>query len=105
MTKRKRQELTSGEITPSMISGITLAKPKPPKTSKWDRYHQTQLHSYRGIPPELHKKLVDIAANYGVSVGDIARLFLEYGLKAYTAKELSVMTMEIPGKRIVVFED
>jgi len=103
--KRKRQELTNGEITPSMVSGITLAKPKPPKTSKWDRHHQIQLHSYRGIPPELHKKLVDIAADYEVAVGEVARLFLEHGLKAYTSGELGIETIEIPGKKIIVFDD
>jgi len=105
MTKRKRQDLTDGEITPSLVSGITLAKPKPPKTSKWDHEHQTRLHSYRNIPPELHKKLVEIAADYEVAVGEVARLFLEYGLKAYTSEELRIETVEIPGKKIIVFND
>jgi hypothetical protein len=56
------------------------------------------MASYRGIPPELHEALKEIAAELEVTVGEVARVFLEYGLKAYEAGDLALDPKPLPSK-------
>ena len=59
---------------------------KAKRNRRWEL--QNKVTGYRGIPPELNKALKDIAAELSVSVSDVARAFLEYGLGAYKRREL-----------------
>jgi len=51
--------------------------------------------TYRGIPRELNVALLRIAAEHKVTVGEVARYFLEYALRAYQVGELSLPEVQV----------
>jgi hypothetical protein len=76
----------------------------PPPDSKsgrdrsWDREHNYLVATYRGIPRELHQRIVEIAKKKGVPVGEVARSFLEYALEAYQNGDLELTAQPSLGK-------
>jgi len=54
------------------------------RDNKWERLHRQRkgFVSYRGIPDHVHERLKEIANDLGVPIGEVARAFLEYGIKA-----------------------
>ncbi len=63
---------------------------KRDRTWEKEQRRKAGVATYRGIPQALNKQIADVARELGVPVGDIARAFLEYGLKAYRAGDLSL---------------
>jgi len=58
--------------------------------------------TFRGIPPRLNDELKTVASELGVTVGDLARAFLEYGLEAYRSGELELHAHPVR-KRFTLF--
>jgi len=79
-----------------------------PSRAKRDRSWEKQaakaqgVVTYRGVPPELNKQIKAIADELGVPVGDVARAFLEHGLKAYRNGTLE-LTPEIATGRFALY--
>jgi len=64
---------------------------RPGRDRSWETEQRRKgFVSYRGVPPELQEELKAIAAEHGVTVGDIARRFLEYGRDAYESGALEL---------------
>ena len=79
------------------IPQILQRRPSRAKRNRdWERKHLKV--TYRDIPPELNDTMKDIAVELSVSVSDVARAFLEYGLKAYERGELSLTPSFLIGK-------
>jgi hypothetical protein len=70
--------------------------PGPPSKAKRDRSWEAEqrktagLVAYRGVPAELNEAIKGVAQKLGVSTGEVARAFLEYGLKAFDTGELEL---------------
>jgi hypothetical protein len=86
---------------PALAQRPEVAKKPTPKKREWDRRQredpETTQVSYRGIPRELNRRMVEIAEAEGRSVSQVATLFLAVGLAAYD-KGISLARMaENPG--------
>lgn len=49
------------------------------------------LFTVRGVPPELRKEIQGVARELGVTVGEVVRVFLEYGLREYRGGRLKAV--------------
>ena len=97
------------KLTPEQVTNELLNRSRPgrPRTTKRDRgweRRQRQV-SYRGIPVELQERLKEIAQQHRVTVGEIARAFLEYGIDAYDAGNLQLEPRPVTEKRTLYPDD
>ncbi len=70
------------------------------RNRNWERrmrVEQGQV-SYRGVPEEVNKQVKQIAQELGVTTGEVARRFLEYGLEAYESGRLELEVYRVPGR-------
>lgn len=74
----------------SPLDLIPVAEPRKKKERKWEKEHQAQIATYRGIPAEIHQTLLQLADSLNVPVDEIARAFLEYSLQNYRNGSLSL---------------
>ena len=76
-----------------------LSTPQPRRGRDWDEAHQTEIHTYRGIPEGLHQEVKEIAGQVGVNVGEVARAFLEHGIKVYRQGRLRLDPVIVETKK------
>jgi hypothetical protein len=62
---------------------IPTAVPRKRRDRTWEKTHQDQVATYRGIPPEVREGLICLAGMLNVSLDEVARAFLEYGIAKY----------------------
>jgi hypothetical protein len=60
---------------------IPLAEPKRKRERKWERDHQVEIATYRGIPPEMHQALIRLSDHLSVPVDEVARALIEFSLQ------------------------
>jgi hypothetical protein len=77
----------------STQEGGVVAEVKPSKKKK----PKVHIATFRGIPMKLHQSLKDIAADLGISPGELARYLLENGLDQIAAGEEEVAPSFVPG--------
>jgi len=77
---------------------------KAARNRLWER--RNPAATYRGLPPELHARLKTTAEGLEVTLDDVARAFLEFGLWCFGQGELRIepvlnqkLTLFPPGKR------
>ncbi len=71
------------------IPQILQRRPSRAKRNReWER--KNKVTAYRGIPPELNDAMKDIAIKLSISIGDVARAFLEHGIEAYNRGDLAL---------------
>lgn len=63
----------------AVLEKLRLADPKVNRRP-WDERHRSTQVSYRGFPNGLLEQLRQLAAEMNVSLDDVARAFLEYGI-------------------------
>lgn len=61
---------------------------KRPRDRTWEQANPAI--TFRGVPPELHKAVKEIAQNLHVNVDDVARAFLEYSFRCYELGRLPI---------------
>ena len=84
---------------PSTPEGyIPAPESKTGRNRTWDRQHNYMVVTYRGIPKALHQEIAKIADHKGVSVGEVARAFLEYALDAFQEGSLQLNPRARSGK-------
>jgi len=71
------------------VSGITAAKKR--RNRSWDAAHNGEVATYR-LPIELKVAIHDLADSLGLSPGDVAKAFLEYGINGYKNGKLKLVT-------------
>jgi hypothetical protein len=49
----------------------------------WEKKGDNRTTSYRGVPPKLQAEIRQVAVDLQVTVDDVARAFLEFGLQCY----------------------
>jgi len=62
---------------------IPTAVPRKRRDRTWEKTHQDQVATYRGIPPEVREGLISLAGMLNVSMDEVARAFLEYSIAKY----------------------
>jgi hypothetical protein len=69
---------------------IPSAEPRKKRERKWEKEHQAEIATYRGIPAETHQVLLQLADTLSVPVDEVARTLLEYSLHQYRAGSLAL---------------
>jgi len=69
---------------------IPTADLKKKRLRKWEQIHRFETVTYRGIPRQVVEQIVEIAQRLSVPRDEVARAFLEYGVKLYRTEKLSL---------------
>jgi hypothetical protein len=69
---------------------IPAAEPRKKRDRKWEKAHQGQVATYRGIPAEMHQTILHVADSLGVSLDEVARAFLEHSLAGHKSGNLPI---------------
>ena len=69
---------------------IPTADLKKKRSRKWEQVHRFETVTYRGIPRQVVEQIIEIAQSLSVPRDEIVRAFLEYGVKLYRTKKLSL---------------
>jgi hypothetical protein len=94
MSKRRNpfEESESGAATPntpSIYDALRVAEERT-RNRQWERAHQNQKVTYRGVEPKLALKVKNIAGQLSVPEGEAARALIEHALRAYERGELDL---------------
>ena len=80
------------KLTVTPLDLIPTAEPSKKRERKWDKTHQGELVTYRGIPAETHQALISLAGSIVVPVDEVVRMFLEYALEHYQSSSDEALT-------------
>lgn len=69
---------------------IPAAEPRKKRERTWEKAHQGQVATYRGVPPEMHQTILHMAESLGVPVDEVARAFLEFSLAHHRSGDLPI---------------
>jgi hypothetical protein len=72
----------------SALDFIPSALPTKKRDRKWERSHQDEVATYRGVIPEARQALISLAQMLNVPVDEVARAFLEFGVSSYETGEI-----------------
>jgi len=95
MSKRRS---IADQVGSEPVDVLARRPSKAKRDRSWERKHEHLVVTYRGVPPELQEQLKAVARQVGVTVGEVARAFLEYGLDAYEKGELELDPVLLTGK-------
>lgn len=70
---------------------IPVAAPRKKRNRDWDRAHQVEKITYRGIPRSFQDTVNGLAASFGVPRDELVRALLEHSLSDYQANRLDVL--------------
>jgi hypothetical protein len=92
----------SGEQQPPeaipVVEQLRVAEKKE-RNRQWERQPENRPMLIRGIPPVLRASVKEIAAVLNVRIDDVARAFLEFGLKCYRSGEIQIQPVLSDGRR------
>ncbi len=92
-TDRTPAQSAASSLEPPAIKPldfIPAAEPRKKRERTWEKAHQGQVATYRGVPPEMHQTLLHLAESLGVSVDEVARAFLEFSLAHHKSGDLPI---------------
>lgn len=78
----KRDPFPTRSASPAINDSLRVAEARP-RNRQWERAHQDQKATYRGVDPKLAMKVKNIAGELRVPEGEAARAVIEYALRAY----------------------
>lgn len=81
---------------------IPIASRKPKRNRDWDRAHQPEKVTYRGIPMRLQETISDLAANLNVPRDELVRALLEYSVADLQANRL-ILVAHPKAQRMTLF--
>jgi hypothetical protein len=94
---------TSNSKPPDIYESLPVAEPRR-RNRDWERRHQNQKVVYRGVDPRLTLRVKTIAKEINVREGEVARFFLEYGLRSYGTGKLDLTPYPNPERlRMTLF--
>jgi len=70
---------------------IPVAARRTKRNRDWDRDHQAEKATYRGIPKRLQETVSELAASLNVPRDELVRAFLEYSLSDLQSKRLGMV--------------
>ncbi|RPI95632.1 MAG: hypothetical protein EHM40_02630 [Chloroflexi bacterium] len=88
---------------PSIYESLRMASPRKRKR-QWEKEHQSQKAVYRGIDPKLALKVKSIADDLLVPTGEVARVLIEFALRAHAQGDLDLNPRPNPSRmRMTLF--
>jgi len=88
---------------PDIYESLRVAEPRR-RNRDWEKRHQNRKAVYRGVDPKLVSRVKSIAQEFNLREGEVARFFLEYGLRSYSAGELDLTPYPNPERlRMTLF--
>jgi hypothetical protein len=101
MSNRRDPFVTSQAATPSIppsiYDSLRVAEPRT-RNRQWEREHQNQKVTYRGVEPKLALKVQSIAGELHVPEGEVARAVIEHALRAYERGDLDLYPRPDPNR-------
>jgi len=73
----------------SVYDSLRVAEERT-RNRQWERQHQNQKVTYRGVEPKLAWKVKNIASELHVPEGEVARALIEHALRAYERGDLDL---------------
>lgn len=73
----------------SIYDSLRMAEERT-RNRQWERAHQDQKVTYRGVEPKLALKVKNIAGELHVPEGEVARAVIEHALHAYERGDLDL---------------
>ncbi len=77
---------------------------KKQRDRSWEKQGENRPTSYRGVPPKLQAEVRHVAADLQVTVDDVSRAFLEFGVQCYRKKEIKIAPT-LSRQRLTLFPD
>jgi hypothetical protein len=74
----------------SALDFIPSAVVKKKRDRTWEKVHQEEVATFRGITPEVRQSLMTLADTLDVAVDEVARVFLEYGISNYQSGQIQL---------------
>lgn len=80
------------QVPTEPVDVLTRRPSRAKRNREWERRKRQAAGfvGYRGIPPELNAEIKEVAQDLQVTMGDVARAFLECGLEAYRRGDLKL---------------
>ena len=82
-------ELPSAPPPRTIYDSLRIA-PRRSRDRSWEKKTYNNKAVYRGVDPHLALKVKEIAGDLLVNSGEVARILLEYAMRAYTEGELNL---------------
>ena len=107
----KRRDPFASSETPNVPSGVSVydslrVAEERTRNRGWEREHQDQKVTYRGVEPKLALKVKYIAGELCVPEGEVARAVIEHALRAYERGELDLYPRPDPDRmRMTLYPD
>jgi hypothetical protein len=86
-SETQKVEIPNSQATKSHPSSvqpldfIPVAEPRKKRDRKWEKSHQSEIATYRGIPPEMQRTLIRLGDHLGVPVDEVARALIEFSIR------------------------
>lgn len=77
---------------------------KKQRDRSWEKQEDNRPISYRGVPPRLQAEVRQVATDLQVTVDDVARAFLEFGVLCYRKNEIKIAPT-LSRQRLTLFPD
>ena len=74
---------------PDIYESLRVASPRK-RNRRWEKEHQSHKAVYRNIDPKLALKVKSIADDLDVPTGEVARVLIEFALRAYAEGDLDL---------------
>ena len=108
MSKQRRnpfeQTLPANLVQPPDIYDSLRVAERRTRSRQWEKEHQKEKVTYRGIDPNLALRVKQIAGEILVRDGEVARALLEYALRAYAEGDLDLTSRPNPDRlRMTLF--
>ena len=108
MSKQRRnpfeQTLPASLVQPPDIYDSLRVAERRRRNRQWEKEHQKEKVTYRGIDPNLALRVKQIAGEILVRDGEVARALLEYALRAYAEGGLDLISRPNPDRlRMTLF--
>jgi hypothetical protein len=86
-----------------IVEQLRLAEKKQ-RDRSWEKQEDNRATSYRGVPPKLQAEIRQVAVELQVTMDDVARAFLEFGLQCYRKNEIKIAPA-LSRQRLTLFPD
>ncbi|HMN00658.1 MAG TPA: hypothetical protein PKC99_16745 [Anaerolineales bacterium] len=97
------ESIPPAENVPSIYDSLRVAEERT-RNRQWERAHQDQKVTYRGVEPKLALKVKNIAGELCVPEGEVARAMIEHALRAYERGDLDLYPRPDPERmRMTLF--
>ena len=88
---------------PDIYENLRVAEPRK-RNRHWEKEHNSRKAVYRGVDPKLALRVKEIAGEFDVPEGEVARFLLEYAMRAYCEGDLDLIPYPNPDRmRMTLF--